>query len=91
MLKKTIPPSGVAATFFDLDFKTGTADWGDRKAFFFFNPSDEPTALSVPISGVFRAKDFWTDEDLGTVEGVLAMPEMPPHSARLIVCEPAGQ
>ena len=48
-----------------------------RQSANYFNPLPRPS----------RVTDFWTGEDLGRREGVLEIKDLPPRSARLLVCK----
>ena len=84
ILKKLLPPTGVAAHFEDETLRIGIVTLPDRYVLCLFNWQDTPQELSVRLPHPCRLQDFWTDADLLHRSVFL----MPPHSARLIVCHP---
>ena len=91
MLRKLLPPTGAAAEFEDDALRVGFVRLKGRLAVCLFNESDTPKTLSFPLPEASAVTDFWTDKDLGRREGVFEVPDMPPHSARLLICTPAGK
>jgi len=90
MFRKLLTATGHAAQFSDATMEVGVINFGDRKHVCFFNWGETPKTLSHPLEAGAHLKDFWTDEDLGTSNGVLSLADMPPHSARVIVVAPAA-
>jgi alpha-galactosidase len=88
MLRKLLPPTGVAATFADESLRVGRVSLPGREAVCLFNADDSTQDLDVTLPRSCRVRDAWTGEDLGRREGVLHIARMPPHSARLLVCTP---
>ena len=88
ILKKLLPPTGVAARFKDETLRIGTVILSDRRLLCLFNWQGIPQELSVRLPHPCRVQDFWTDEDLGVYRAFFITGAMPPHSARLIVCYP---
>jgi alpha-galactosidase len=84
ILKKLLPPTGVAARFEDETLRIGVVTFPDRYVLCLFNWQDTPQTLSVSLPHPCDQQDFWTDADL-LPRSVFSMP---PHSARLIVCHP---
>lgn len=89
MLKKLLPPTGVAAQFKDSTFRIGTIPMGDSTHICVFNWGDEPQSLEVPLQDTVHLTDFWTSADLGEHTATYSLPNMPPHSARILVSRPA--
>jgi alpha-galactosidase len=83
MLKKLLPPTGVAAVFDD-NLRVGTVDMPGRTMFCCFNWDDTPVTLTKRLSKAVRVTDAWTGASLGRVENRLTLDSMPPHSARLL-------
>jgi alpha-galactosidase len=83
MLKKLLPPTGVAAEFEDGTLRIG---WirGSRNKLCVFNWSDQPATISARLPRASRLRDFWSGADLGRQEGVFEIKDMPAHSARLL-------
>ncbi len=90
ILKKLLPPTGVAARFEDETLCIGVITLPDRRILCLFNWQDTPQTLSVPLPQPCDLSDFWTEEDLGIHREVFHTGLMPPHSARLIVCRQHG-
>ncbi len=89
ILKKLLPPTGVAARFEEDTLRIGTVTLPDRHMLCLFNWQDTPQTLSVRLPHPCRLQDFWTEKDLGVYHNVFETGSMPPHSARLIVCHPS--
>lgn len=86
ILKKLLPPTGVAARFEDETLHIGVVTLPDRYVLCLFNWEDTSQTLSVRLPHLCRLRDFWTDLDLGIHRDIFETGPMPPHSARLIVC-----
>lgn len=86
ILKKLLPPTGVAARFEDETLRIGAITLPDRRILCLFNWQDTPQSLSARLPHPSHLHDFWTDADLGKHQNVFETGPMPPHSARLIVC-----
>jgi len=87
MLKKLLPPTGIAARFEDETLRIGIVTLPDRYMLCLFNWDDISQPLSVRLPHTSHIRDFWTDIDLGQHRGIFDLGFMPPHSARLIVCK----
>lgn len=85
MLKKLLPPTGVAAVFDDEDLRVGTVTLPGKRMLCLFNWSDEPITLSTRLMRRSRVADAWTGTRLGELE-VVTINDMPAHSARLLEC-----
>ena len=77
MLKKLLPPTGVAAV-------GDVVKLPDKQMFCIFNSSDRPSDTIVRFEGRPRVCDFWTDESLGRRRELKLT--VPAHSARLLEC-----
>jgi alpha-galactosidase len=84
MLRKLLPPTGVAAVFEDDSLSAGVVQLKDRRMLCLFNWSDQPGTVSIRLPKRTRLRDYWSDEDLGAHEGSFAR-ELPARSARLLV------
>jgi alpha-galactosidase len=89
MLKRLLPPTGVAAEFDDGNLRIGTVKLPGKQMFCCFNWADTPVTLTKRLYRAVRATDFWTGESLGRMENRLILENMPPHSARLLECTDA--
>ena len=86
VLRKLVPPGGVAARFEDDSFQIGRVVLPDREVICVFNWTNEPQTISVPVGTALEVKDFWSDETLISREGRVEVKDMPPHSARVLSC-----
>ncbi|MGE0130446.1 MAG: glycoside hydrolase family 36 protein [Blastocatellales bacterium] len=87
MLKKLMPPTGKAAEFADDTLRAGVVNLPDARAACVFNWEDKPQTITVPLPRPSRVTDFWNGEDLGEHKGSLAIKDLPPRSARLLICK----
>jgi alpha-galactosidase len=89
MLKKLLPPTGVAATFEDASLRAGTVVLPDARMLCLFNWEDAPDTRSLRVPGPGVVADFWTGQPLVARDGTLTL-SMPPRSARLLKVMPRG-
>jgi alpha-galactosidase len=87
MLRKLLPPTRTAATFEDDSLRVGTIRLAGARMLCLFNWSDAPQTLSIRLPQASRITDYWSGAELGRHEGIFAIREMAPHSARLLVCQ----
>jgi len=80
MLKKLLPPSGVAAEFEDETLRVGVTRLKDRALVCVFNPGDTAATIAVRLPRAGRVTDFWTGAELGRRSGSMNV-ELGPHSA----------
>jgi alpha-galactosidase len=90
MLKKLLPPTGVAARFAEDDLQVGTMEMPGRQVIALLNWSDAPQTLSAPVPAGSRVRELWTGEDLGLSTARTISRVLPPRSGRLLVCTAAG-
>jgi alpha-galactosidase len=84
MLKKLLPPTGIAAEFRDESLRVGFVTLPASRMACVFNWEDTPQRIGFALPAPARVTDFWTGESLGAVKTIeLAMP---PRSARLLEC-----
>lgn len=88
VLRKLLPPTGVAAEFDDAALSVGRAELKGKEMLYVFNWDQTPRTQSVKLRRPCRIVDHWTGAALGRHDGVLQIADMPKHSARLLVCEP---
>jgi len=88
ILKKLLPPTGVAAVFDDGDLRVGTVTLPGKRMLCLFNWGDVPITLSARLTRASAISDFWTGAAMGN-HRVVTVPDMPPHSARLLECRDA--
>jgi alpha-galactosidase len=87
MLRKLLPPTGTAAAFEDESLRVGVVSRPDGRALCLFNWGDQRQSLTVKLPAPVRITDFWSAADLGRHQGTFQLKDMPPHSARLLVCK----
>ena len=85
LLRKLLPPTGMAARFADAELGVGTADLADRRHVFLLNADDEPRSRSFPVDMRCRLRELWTGEDLGAREGEVTL-TLPARAGRVVVC-----
>lgn len=89
ILRKLLPPGGLAACFDDSDCRVGRIQFPDHLKLCLFNWSEEADDFAVDLPGeAYHVSDYWSDEDLGRQSGRLLVANVPAHSARLLVCRP---
>jgi alpha-galactosidase len=88
MLKRLLPPTGIAARFEDDSLTTGVIDLPDSRVIAVFNWKDHPQSITVRLPQTTSITDYWTVESLGRRERSLTITDMRAHSARLLVCKP---
>ena len=86
MLKRLLPPTGVAAAFDDGNLRIGTITLPGKQMFCCFNWADIPVTVTKRLYRAIRVTDFWTGESLGRMDNRLTLENMPPRSARLLEC-----
>lgn len=89
MLKKLQPPTGRAARFADVSMRMGVVDLKDRQAFCLFNWGETSQTTVITFARPQRARDFWTDEDLGRLSSGRHEFVLAARSARVLLCTPA--
>jgi alpha-galactosidase len=86
MLRKLLPPAGVAARFKDDSLRIGWMQLPEVRMACAFNWNDQPQTLALQLPGRCSLTDFWSGRDLGMHSGEFLLNDMPGHSARLIKC-----
>ena len=87
MLRKLLPPSGVAARFEDDSFRVGRVQLGRREIVSVLNWTNEPQTISINLPRRCRITDFWTDDSLGTHSSTFEIKDIPARSGRLLICD----
>jgi alpha-galactosidase len=87
MLKRLLPPAGVAARFEDDSMQIGVVEVADARMIAIFNWKNQPETLSVRLPKASQIDDFWTGQSLGRHERVFIVKDMPARSARLLRCK----
>jgi alpha-galactosidase len=88
VLRKSLPPTGVAAEFEDATLRVGRVRLPGRTVVCLLNWDDGPQTMTVNLPGPCRVSDFWTGESLGRQQGAFEVKDVPGHGGRLLVCEP---
>jgi alpha-galactosidase len=83
MLRKLLPPTGVAAEFEDASLRAGTIRLPDARMICLFNWDDQRRPTSFTLAAPGTVIDYWNDEPLGRRRGTITI-DMPPRSARLL-------
>jgi len=83
MLRKLLPPTGVAAVFDDATLRVGIIRSADTQAVCLFNWDDTAQSVAVRLPQPATVTDYWTDEILGRREGTISV-SMAPRSAQLL-------
>jgi alpha-galactosidase len=83
MLRKLLPPTGIAAEFEDASLRVGTVQLQDARMICLFNWSDAPASLSFRVPQASVISDYWTGESLGRRVGLVSL-DLPGRSARLL-------
>jgi alpha-galactosidase len=91
LLRKLLPPTGTAAVFDDESLGVGRIRLKDKELVCLLNWEEQPRTFSFKLPGPCRITDYWSGESLGHREGAVEIKDVPKHSARLLVCEPASR
>jgi len=88
MLRKLLPPTGVAAVFADDDLRLGVINLPASTMICIFNWDDREEVRPIALTGrsdrtIRRVSDFWTDETVAHDNGRLTL-TLPPRTARLL-------
>jgi alpha-galactosidase len=82
MLRKLLPPTGIAAEFADASLQVGIVTLPDARMICLFNWEDEQRTLTVPLTEEATVTDYWSGESLGRSRSLPIA--MAPRSARLL-------
>jgi alpha-galactosidase len=83
MLRKLLPPTGVAATFADADLRVGSMALPEARMICLFNWEDAERSSEVAVAARERVADFWSGAALTADDGRVTV-AMPGRSARLL-------
>jgi alpha-galactosidase len=83
MLRKLLPPTGVAAEFEDAALRVGWVSLPEGRVICLFNWDDGAMTLTPRLTSPATVLDWWTGESLGRREGALSIP-IAARSARLL-------
>jgi len=87
MLRKLLPPTGVAAQFTDESLNTGFVKLPRAWMACVFNWEDKPQTFNLDLPRRAKVTDFWDGASLGVQSETVSIKELSPHSAKLLVCE----
>lgn len=88
LLKKLLPPTGVAASFPNEKFEVGEVRLKDSTVYVLLNPGDKPARRVITLKGKCTLTDKLTDAPLGVHEGDYVVDPMPGRSGKLIEAKP---
>jgi alpha-galactosidase len=83
MLKKLLPPTGVAAEFEDETLRIGTMKLKDRTLICVFNWADEPAKIPVKLLSPGTVTDLWSEQSYGRVSSMEVA--LKPHEGTVLV------
>jgi alpha-galactosidase len=69
MLRKLVPPTGVAARFPNDALDVGIVELPGKRAYCVLNWGDSPRTFSLPLDAPGRATELWTGETVGPGPG----------------------
>jgi alpha-galactosidase len=83
MLRKLLPPTGVAAEFTDATLSVGVVSLPNARMICLFNWDDRSDTVTFDVPQPSTVTDYWTEESLGRRNGTVAI-VLPPRTARLL-------
>lgn len=88
ILKKLIPPTGIAARFENENFEVGITPTKAGDVYSVFNWGDTVTQRIIKLpQGKYKLTDKWTGKNLGAFSSRYVIQSLQPHSAMLIEAE----
>jgi alpha-galactosidase len=84
ILRKAVPPAREAFRFDDESFTIGRLMDGDTEWVALLNWEDATSKRVIKFKGKKQVTEYWTDKDLGSHEGQIEIPAMPPRSGMLL-------
>jgi len=84
MLRKLLPPSGMAAKFDDDSLSVGTIELAQARMICCFNWGEEDRSFRFKLPGLNDVTDYWTGEKFGKREGWFSVNDVSPHTAVLL-------
>ncbi len=82
LLKRLVPPSGIAARFADDRFELGTIDRGATKVYALLNWGDAASERKLPIAPTAKVRDLLSGAELDAARSSTIT--LPPHGGALI-------
>lgn len=87
-LKKLLPPSGIAAVFDDENYTVGRIEISQEKELVLvFNYHDTYADFKIPMQKPAEVSDFWSEQPIGFFTDSIPVKNIPPHSAKILVCK----
>ncbi|TAN01746.1 MAG: alpha-galactosidase [Chitinophagaceae bacterium] len=88
ILKKLIPPTGMAARFENENFEIGITPTSKGNVYSIFNWGDIPAERIIKLPpGKYKLTNKWTGKNLGVFSSRYVIQSLQPHSAMLIEAE----
>ena len=84
MLRKLLPPTGVAAQFENDSMNVGTITLAKARMICCFNWGDEDRSFRFKLPGLSDVTDYWTGEKFRNREGWFAVNDVSPHTAVML-------
>ncbi len=85
ILRKLLPPSGLAAKFDEQDLRVGRLTKEKEIMVFLFNREDDPREISFFQETRASSSDYWSGAALGIKERGKVTMEVPGRSAKVLV------
>jgi alpha-galactosidase len=85
MLKKMLPPTGVAAEFDDESLRIGVVRLEDRTLVCVFNWEETPQDIPVKIARAGEITDLWSGQKLARIQGAVKVALKPHEGAVLVI------
>ena len=87
MLKKLLPPQPVAASFADDSLRVGMIEQKNgARTVCVFNWEEAPQTTSFDLPRACEIHDLWSGVELGRHSGKYTLKDLPPRSARVLLC-----
>jgi alpha-galactosidase len=87
ILRKSVPPAADSFQFENESFTIGRLTEGGTGWIALLNWDDSPVPRAISFEGRKRVTEYWTGRDLGTHDGKIEIPAMPPRSGMLLKLE----
>jgi alpha-galactosidase len=84
MLRKLLPPTGVAAQFEDDSMNVGSVTLASARMICCFNWGEEDRSFRFKLTGLSDVADYWTGEKFGKREGWFTVNNVSPHTAVML-------
>ncbi len=88
LLKKLLPPTGMAAEFESDSLRMGVVHLKDQDLVCVLNWESKPVSIPVKVARPSKVRDLWSGRDFGRREKSVDL-ELAPHEGTVLVVEPA--